>query len=386
MMGKKTQSRHRRANRSGVSLVELLVVILISVFVVAVAFTLYRVNVTYYLKKDASLEQDQNLRMAMATVARDVRMAGNGFAILGQANVLQFIQIYVPGQEKLESGQAVQTGPEGWFRHADADTADLGARAIFGVDGGVNGPDTLTIFRAEVESAIPLGHLATPFNFSEDKLQLAKPFQGVLRKGDIVALVDGELAALAEVGGPSSIDQGALLDKSQEVTIILGGRFTPPGTAPASINFHTGIAVYNLRDVAFVTYYLENNLLMADYHDPSLNPGSEVPGRTAVASNIDDFQVFYFFDGEDVGFSCTPPATCRPIDSDPGISSGALDVRSPGFKRVKAVGLGLMARSPREDRNARPAPRPGLFNRAPGSVNDRFMRNVMTEIIYLRNF
>ena len=390
-MKKTPSSPFRPGFRPGVTLVELLVVVLISVIVVAVAFTLYRVNVTYYLKEDARLEQDQNLRVALSTVARDVRMAGNGYALLGPPNRLQFIQVYVPSQERLGSGgRAVQQASlEGWFSHADtaAETAiaapdQLGARAIFGVDGGADGPDTLTIFRAEVESGAPLGHLSGAYDFSAARLFFSDNFQeGVVRDKDILVLVNDNLAALAEV---DSVPAAAPFNW---VDIKLGGRFTPPGSG--AFSFPAGATVYNLRDVVFVTYFLdeENRQLMADHHD--LDESGNPIGPVVVATNIEDFQVYYCFNDEVVNLD---PA----FDSDnvidlaltPEINSTKLDVRGAGtVHRVNTVVLGLMARAGegRDDRSARPGPRPAFFNREEGDVADRFTRNTLTEIINLRN-
>ena len=380
--------------RPGVTLVELMVVILISVIVVAVAFTLFRVNVTYYLKEDARLEQDQNLRVALSTIARDVRMAGNGYALLGAPNRLQFVQAWVPSQERLDgSGRAIQTGPAGWFSHADtaAESAiaapdQLGARAIFGVDGGKDGPDTLTIFRAEVESGAPLGHLRSPYDFSDGRLFFNENFQeGVVREKDILVLVNDDRAVLAEVW---AVPAAAPMNY---VDINRGGRFTPPDSG--AFDFPAGADVYNLRDVVFVTYFLdeENRQLMADYHD--LDENGRPLGPVVVAVNIEDFQVYYCFNDEVVNFEPgLDPDSVIDLSIDPVINSDKLDVRNAGgvdrINRVKAVVLGLMARAGegRDDRSAQPRPRPAFFNRAEGTEADRFTRNILTEIIYLRNY
>lgn len=383
----------------GITLVELLVVVLISVIVVAVAFTLFRVNVSYYVKEDARLEQDQNLRAAMASVSRDVRMAGNGFALLGPPNMLQFIQVWTPAHvlEELDDKGAFQTtSAPGWFRHADADPADLGARAIFGVDGESDFPDTLTVFRAEVESGTPLGYLSQDFTYSGESLELVSEFpEGALRCNDIVALVNGDRAVLAEVEPADTDLRGQPVNPSKFVKISYGGRFTPP--AGTAFGFPAGAAVYNLRDVTFVTYYLAGTNLMADYHDLDLNSGQDGDGHppgVVVASNIEDFQVFYFFNDDEI----TVAGGIQPEDflgilsegpdppDYPYISSAALDVRQPGFKRVKAVALGLTARSPRPFKDAPRTPRPSLFNRVQGSEEDGWTRNVLIELINLRNF
>jgi hypothetical protein len=368
-----------------------MVVVLISVVVVAAAFTLYRVNVTHYLREDARLERDQNLRAALAAIARDVRMAGNGYALLGAPNILQFIQVWVPGRESLDQGgRAVQTRGAGWFKHADVDEnpENWGARPIFGVDGGETGSDTLTVFRAEVESGAPLGHLDYAFDFS-GPLNLVREYRaGALRGNDIVVLVNGALAALAEVhhyGGERGVP---ILPPSRIVHLNHGGRFTPPA-GTAALSFPPGTSVYNLRDVVLVTYYLDRDThrLMANHHHLGLDDeDSAAPGHVVVAGGIEDFQVFYYFNNEEVNPRRFTPPKDAPLEDHHGLSSAKLDVRQANFNRVKAVALGLTARTPRPHRDAKPAPRPALFNRREGDEPDRHTRNVLTEIVHLRNF
>jgi hypothetical protein len=255
------------------------------------------------------------------------------------------------------------------------------------MDGGEDGPDTLSIFRAELESGAPLGRLSTGYDYSGD-LDLADEYHvDILSEGDILALVQGDRAAL--------IEAGPLVADKRKVLVNYNGRFTPPSGTGSS--FPAGTVVFNLRDVVFVTYFIascddpeekfigpcsggSNNpnqpCLWADYHDIGL----DADGLVRMASNIEDFQVFYYFNNDDVD----PTA----LGNDPGMSSRALDVRSPGLKRVKAVGLGMIARSFRPDREAAPSPCPDLFNRkAKGeAVRDQYPRNSLAEIVYLRNF
>ena len=395
--GSKPGGQDPRGCPPGVTLVELLVVVLVSVIVMAVAFTLFRVNLTYYVKEDARLEQDQNLRLAMAAVTRDLRMAGNGYALLGPSGRLQFIQAHVPSRERLNSGQWEIDPTSGWFFHADeAGEPDFqGIRAVFGVDGGKNGPDTLSIFRAEVEAGAPVGTLASDFNFDNYNLSLAEAFpDDALESGDIVALASGDQAALAEIDG---------LISDRSVRINYGGRFTPPVYTGLASSFPAGTSVFNLRDVVFVTYYLADAEkpdepcraprrpcnLMADYHE--LDPDTGQHLRVPVASNIEDFQVYYFID--DDGAKPPTKSEVNPADfvkNPQYMTSKALDIREESKRRVKAVGVGLVARSPRPEANARPQNRGAFFNRDSGAVlkeePDRFTRSVMTEIVRLRNY
>ena len=362
----------------GATLVELLVVVLISVFIGGVALIIYRANVSYYLKADARLEQSQNLRSAMYSIARDVRMAGNGLVLLGPQ--VSLIQAYVPGQETLVGGKSVRSDTPGWFRHADIDSSDSsdqwGIRAIFGVDGGEDEPDTITVFRAEVESGAAVGQVDSggysPLSDPE-KINLKASFpNGMLRNNDILAIVNGSQAALFEVN-PGSAEPGQPLPSSQTIPIKLNGRFTPPGNSVLS--FPAGSTVYNLRDVVLVTYYVdqENNVLLADYHDVSLDdPNNAATGAVVVANNIEDLQIFYYYE--------PTPVNLTVLNTDPIISSGALQ-----SARVTAVAIGLTARSSYGEFRDKSQKRPALFNHKEGSKTDNNVRASLTEVIFLRN-
>jgi len=347
------------AARPGVTLVELLVVVLVAFIVVCTALTLYRAKVTYHLRESARLAREQNLRAALTFVARDIRMAGNGFAIVAPG---QQIQLYVPKNDL--AGRE----DDGWFRYAD--DMKWGARPIFGVDGEGDGEgesDTLTIFRSEIEITTPLGFLASPYTYTDGEylhLKTAIP-EGTLRYGDILALVSDNLTALAEVGSGNEDQLGKDVPPLSSVPINLGGHFTPPlgsltPVPPGYTEIPQGSKVYNLRVVTFVTYYLDNHLLMADYHDQG--------GPVEVASNIDDFQVCYYFDDDPTLDHCEHD----------------LDVGDSG-RQVKSVALGLMARSPLSN-SREAAPRPKLFNRDDPGPPDKYPRSSQTEIIHLRNF
>jgi hypothetical protein len=341
----------------------------ISLIVTGVAFSIYRLNASYYLREDAYLQQYQNLRVALYTVGRDVRMAGNGFALLGAD--LRLIQAYTPTREKATTGaghppsEIVNEG--GWFRNLD--TTTTGVRAIFGQDGGANYPDTLTVFRAEVESGNPL---STVQSVSGNRLTLNKPIpKEALKSGDIVALGSGSNGIVLETGNLSLSG-----DVYNDIVIKPGGRFTnsspflPTGFDPV------GAYVYNFRDIGLITYWVdtENNALMAAYHDTARTGYDDSTGTSSiVASNIEDFQVYYYLDDDIVDFADT--------DAAPIMSSAVLS----GARRVKAVSLGLVARSPYGDGPVN-RKRPALFNREEGTVADNRLRNVLIETIYLRNF
>ena len=119
--------------RPGMTLVELLVAMAIGLVVSGVALMIYRLNAKHYLREEAAIQQQQNLRAAFYIIGRDLRMAGNGMKVLGPDAKL--VQIWTSSRQGLgPGGEASIDASDGWFKHPDS--AAPGARAIFGVDGG----------------------------------------------------------------------------------------------------------------------------------------------------------------------------------------------------------------------------------------------------------
>jgi hypothetical protein len=340
----------------------------ISVIVTGVAFSIHRLNTSYYLREDAYLQQYQNLRVALYTIGRDVRMAGNGMFLIGPR--LKKIQAYVPSREILKSGLSeIQLGLD-WYRHADAPASSTGVRAIYGVDGGSDRPDTLTVFRSEVEYGAPIGQAK---GFKGSDLQMSEPVPaGTVKPGDIVVLAKGSQAVLLEAGAFSG-------NLSDSIPINPKGRYTAPSFTDNFFN-PSQAYVYNFRDAILVTYYLaqdtadpKNFNLMADYHDITKtsydNPAAQ---SSIVAANIEDFQVYYYFDSD--------PVDLAKVTDTPSIGSSLLD-----SNKVKAVAIGLTSRSAWGD-GPRLHKRPSLFNRDAGSALDNRKRNTLIETISLRNY
>jgi hypothetical protein len=350
------------------------VVVLVSLIVTGVAFSIYRLNASYYYRGDAYLQQYQNLRVALYTISRDVRMAGNGYAIMGPK--LKLIQAYTPTAERLSTRPpptSTKTAATTWFAHADAVTGPPGDRAIFGVDGGQDHADSVTVMRAEIETGNLLGKVTahSPTSVTLDEA----PDENAVKPGDIVVLA----------GTLSGADTGVLLEvaddyalKDPEIKIKQNvGRFSPENlTKVSDLGFAIdGAYLFNFRDVIFVTYYLDENemRLMADYHDRARVAYDDDARKSfAVAGNIEDLQVYYFYE--------TEPVDMTQVGNTPTLSSTVLDK-----ERVKAVAIGITSRSPYGD-GPHNKVRPALFNRRAGTARDNHLRSTLVQTVHLRNF
>lgn len=284
-IGRAVIRRPARGWKRGVTLIELMVAAVIMVVVTGAAFTLFKIATSYEARQQEILTQTQNLRAALYAVSRDIRMAGSGLPLIGS----QTIHIYV--NDDLYDAETQKE--KGWFSYTGANEA--GARAIFGTDSGTDETksDTLTIFRAEVETTSSLGQLSAAFNpGSSNSIRLIDGiWEGELfSDGDILAIANGTAAVIV---------QAAVSTPGQKYSEIgLGPRFNPEKTLSGD-TFPAGSMVYNLRDVTFVTYYVDtaNKRLMANYHDVTLkDEDADDPNKhlVTVADNIEDFQVAYF--------------------------------------------------------------------------------------------
>jgi hypothetical protein len=336
----------------------------VSLIVSGVAFSLYRLNASYYVNSEASLNRQRNLRVALYTLTRELRMAGSGLFVLGSG--LNVIQAYAPDMLGRDCNQKpVIPDALTWLKACDAPSGENGVRAIFGEDGGATSSDMVTIFRADPEFSEVLGEATS---FSDWKLNLmAATTAESFKAGDILGLVNGDQAVLLEVATDPSASS------TTEIRIKSDGRYTGSSGPPLGFPVN-GSNVFNLRDVTIATYYVDENTsqLMVVYHDQKINPDSPVASPPIpIADGIEDLQLYYFFDGEDVDNT--------KINLDPGIDTAKLKVR-----KVMAVSVGLTAKT-LNDRSAIPQIRPALFNRAAGTTVENSSRLSILETVQLRN-
>lgn len=355
-IGRAVIRRPARGWKRGVTLIELMVAAALMVVVTGAAFTLFKIATSYEARQQEILTQTQNLRAALYAVSRDIRMAGSGMPLIGT----QTIHIYDGSKDT-----------PGWFRYDGA--SEPGARAIFGTDSGADETksDTLTIFRTEVETTSSLGQLSTAFNpGSSSSIKLADGVREgeLFSDGDILAIANGTAAVIvqAQVSSPG-------LKYSE---IGLGPRFKP-GAALSGDTFPDGSMVYNLRDVTFVTYYVDtaNKRLMANYHDATLEDNdADVANKhlVTVADNIEDFQVAYFLRS---AFS----------ENLTQYSTISLDQLTNQGLVVQAVQVAMVSRSKNTSR-LNPAGSAVEVMGHTAKDEKGYTRRVLSEIVQLRNY
>ncbi|MDR1870629.1 MAG: prepilin-type N-terminal cleavage/methylation domain-containing protein [Deltaproteobacteria bacterium] len=348
----------------GFTLVELIVVMSIGVIIAAVAFSIYRVNSAFYLQNDDDIRLQQNLRLALYAITRDLRMAGGGFYVLGPG--VKLIQAYAPMDVGRKCGEPIFAEDQDYFFYCD-DKNLKGVRAIFGEDGGENKSDFVTIFRADPEFSGVIGQVAA---VSGDTLEVKNGAQiESVSPGDILALAKGQSVMIFET-------QGAVEENKALAKIILKkeGRFTGPHYLPPDF-IAEGALIYNLKDVTIVTYYVDEvkSELLAVYHDKkSVNKGETAVKPALVASQIEDLQLYYFFENEAVDPSR--------LTLTPAISSARLKDNN-----LRALGVGLTGKSLRKLGSSGQS-RPALFNRKASSTKDNYNHSSLELLIQLRNY
>ncbi|MDR0550228.1 MAG: prepilin-type N-terminal cleavage/methylation domain-containing protein [Deltaproteobacteria bacterium] len=350
--------------RSGFTLVELLVVMAIGAIVSTVAFSIFRLNSSYYLQNEDDIRLQQNLRLAIYYLSRDLRMAGSGLFVLGPS--IKRIKAYAPFSPTRKCGDPVVADHIGWFRYCD-DKTETGVRAIFGEDGGKDRADIVTIFRSEPEFS---GIVGIADSYANDELKLAYGVDPkAILKGDVLGIVKGEEAVIFEVGDVI-LDGGQITD----VLIKRNGRFTSPTGLPPGFSVE-GAVLYNLKDVNLVTYFIDeknSRLMLIDHDQKSLNPGDSEVAPEVVADRVEDLELHYFFPAEKFDPSR--------VAQKPAIDGARLDQEDP-----KSLIVGLTGKAIRKVGRFSEA-RPALFNRAKGQVKDNFSRGSLVVSLNLRNY
>jgi hypothetical protein len=332
------------------TLIELLTVVFLGTILLSMVFLLYSNSSRSYIRQEATMEQMLNLRGGMAGISRQIRMAGNGYGLLG-LNQNQVIQVYIKDSDGI---------PVGWFRYPSSSTD--GVRPIFGTDGGVSGTDTITICSLSPDFATPLGMLNAEFNASSTKLSLENTIElpagldpsEVLKPNDYLALVPGDQP-------PILVESASDGTNLTEITIKKLPSSLPNGMS----SLPAGTKVYNVKSVSLRTFSVDtvNNFLVMD--------SNEVTGDL-MAEEIEDLQIAYCLGSDD------PGDLSKYVHNFDG-----QDLKS---KPVRTVRLVMISKS------STPDPYRGTFsavtalNHTSVGAPDSYVRRFLENTVQLRNY
>jgi prepilin-type N-terminal cleavage/methylation domain-containing protein len=323
----------RSGKASGMTLVEILVAVAVAGILMSVMFTMFRSSQRSYVTQDYVAEMQQNLRVAMQYVSRDIRQAGCGFNLMSE--LVPDIQVY----------------------NKNYDTANLFTLTPLTATNSSTGPDQIEIVYGNIVTGEYNALITEPMPGSSNELNLDKPEEFEI--GDFAVITDGTTALLLVVTQvqPSSGKIGhssGQSDWNHNNLEKLDSSFT---------GFESGSRLFNFGNFVWLTYRIDQSdptrpVLQVDRHDGL--------GWQVVAENIEDMQIRYLMaDGTEI--------------DDPTGSE----------KNIRAVRLTIVARTSQQDRDNRTFTPIDLGNplgdHSPAAIPDGYRRTMLSSTIQVRN-
>jgi type II secretory pathway pseudopilin PulG len=346
------------ADRSGMTLFELLAVVLIGSLLLSMLFLVYTNSSKSLLRQDIALQQLTNLRSGLAAITRDLRSTGNGYRLLN-LNQEDLIHVYTRNSDG---------SPNEWYRYAG--TTEYGVKPIHSVDSST-APDEITLFSLSPDFATRLGELAQDFTASSGTLRLRSVMtvptdsdstirqmliREVLKPGDAIAIVPPKSTGYHPI----------ILESLSDATNLTEINFAPvPSTSVLSNPVPEGSEVFNVKRASLRRFWVkpegEATYLMLD----TLYSNEEI-----VAEGIEDLQLGYYT-GTDSISDANMTETLSGLDVNP----------------VKAVRIVLVGRTIKRDTYSSGYPKLVALNHNPSAdPPDGFPRRKLDTIVQLRNY
>ena len=315
-------------SRPGFTLVELIVAMAMGLIVLTVMFTMFRTSSRSYTLQDYVAEMQQNLRVAMSSVSRDLRMAGCGINLLSQ--LVPTVEVY---NENIGSWTNLQ-----------------GITAT----NSTTGPDQIEMFIGDIQSGEYEATITSPMPDASSILNVDT--MANFKKYDMVIISNGVNAALFQVTAePVALNiqhNSGLSDWNAPAAFK---------AFPHGGGYGTGSRLYNFGSVRWVTYFID----LTDPDHPTLVVNThEKDGIHVIADNIEDMQFHYFMaDGSE---------TDNPAGAE---------------NNVRAIRATFSARTDALDRDAATVFRPvTIEDHVIGAVApDGYRRRLLSTIIKVRN-
>ncbi|MDR0548770.1 MAG: PilW family protein [Deltaproteobacteria bacterium] len=350
-------STKKSGHKAGLTLVELLTVILLGAILISMALLIYITTSRGFMRQESLVEQMLNLRSAITFIARDTRMAGNGFSLLnmGQNNKILVYQ-------KNDAGE-----PLDWFRYDPT-------KPVFGVqplwfEGHDDGPDVLTIAYLAPEFSAPLGRLGELYRANDAVLKLEPAtildYPAAINPNEVLAVRD-QLAVVAPSGEAIILES---LDNASDFPDINVGPTPssfPPGYLSGGDNFPQGSLVYNVRRL-YVHSFRVDTATNSLYMDTLRETGE------LLAEGIEDLQVAF--------------AVAK---ADPAVEDNLVQVLtgydlSKSENVLKVARIVLVSRSATKDPYSNVYPKIQALDHKPLG-QDSFRRRALESVVSLRNF
>jgi type IV pilus assembly protein PilW len=330
-----TEFNNKIAKQSGMSLVEILVAMVISLFLLGGIIQVYMGNKTTFTFTNALAEIQENGRFAMETITRDLRLSGEWGCILFDPSDTSNIN------------NAINAGSYAGY---DSDFHDfVNEEGIEGTNGtGLNGSDTLIVRGGKPGQT----NVESPFIVA-GTLQLNTDTINTITGGDIILVTRcgaNDLLGVAEADilPVTSVVPGTNILKR---VINLG--------AAKSQQFENDAAVIELQTVSY-------SIANGASGEPALFR-AEFTNNQELVEGIQDMQILYGIDTSGDNFP----------------NQYVTSNNVPNFQNVVAVRVMLLVRS--IDDFVTEDPQTYSFNGVQTTPGDRRIRQVFTTTIALRN-
>ncbi|OGW89344.1 MAG: hypothetical protein A3K11_09800 [Nitrospirae bacterium RIFCSPLOWO2_12_FULL_63_8] len=313
-------------NEQGATLIELMLAMVIASMIVAAGFTVLYATDQATRTNDQIVDTQQNARMAMELIARDVRAAGFGMG--GQV------------------GGCVTNGIPAPIVPLDNNPA-----------GPDTGPDAISLVVPVTSTAAPGWSLANPVGPGFSQI--------TLHAGAVAEMMSAGFSIATLPTAQISIN-GAM---TETVSAVSGDTLTFARTVSAPASFPAGTKVYLLQ---CVTYTVGTTPVQCDNSAPCL-----LRNGTPMVDGIEDFQVAYGCDGCNVAVNGGVPDGI--VDDQD--SSGAFDAAdfitnstwsSPPFipSTIRLIRIAVVARQRSTDRGISEGHAPMSVSFGPVVVSD----------------
>lgn len=331
----------------GISLVEMLVALVISLFLLGGVIQVYLANKASYSFSNAISRIQENGRFSVDTMARDLRMAGYfGCAIFDPDDTSAIVN-------NLNPAGAGYAASFDWF----------GSGLVSGTDNSVNGTssDTVTIRGAKPGQL----NVLPPYNTNSSANIAVTPNESVVA-GDIVMITNCRGADIFQVTDTTPAAGAAVNTVNHNTGNTYNpGNFNPGGPCPGA-NAHCLSQTYgadaSVVELQVVTYSIQTGAS----NEPALFR-SENGVDAELIDGVEQMQILYGIDTTNDGFP----------------NRYLISTAVPDMNRVIAVRLMLLVRS--ESDNITEESQVVTFNNATATAADRRLRQVFSTTIALRN-
>lgn len=365
---------HRRHHNKqlGLTLVEVMVALTISLILLAGVGQIFVSSRQTYQMQDGMARLQENARFAMDLLARDIRRADYagcmGSFLNNTTNHLNSV------------------APQFTF-----------ASGITGGDGGGAATDQVTIFVATTVATDNVQMMPTGGNLIPNRWDpVSIPPGSGLGVGNIVILGDCTGADIFQITG---FNAGAGMRPGDDQIVHVTGAVagvnpgninppapTPPCTAPG--NGHCLSRLYQLSDqnrpgmvtIQNVRYFIQNDA--ANNGIPTLYSAANGGAPQPLVEGVENMQILY---GEDT--EMVFPAPALPTPNGNGIANRYVPANTPGLdmRRVVSVRIALLVSTPDRTNNTLDTKTYNLLGTVVDPVDDRRIRRVFTTTIELRN-